>query len=140
MNTLECSSKGDKRFSAFYAYIDVNGIITSIEHHYQDCKYKDNDAFGERCKKGEPVDFIIINGKKMNAEYLTPFYKLLWYKYFKKNPQLLEYAKKFDKFNDMFRGKSVNCQADVIEYLATHTKEEFLAQPDIIEFLNILKE
>lgn len=32
---LECSSKGDKRFSALYCKVSVNGKIDTIENHYQ---------------------------------------------------------------------------------------------------------
>lgn len=32
---LECSTAGDKRFSAFYAKVSVNGKFDSIENHYQ---------------------------------------------------------------------------------------------------------
>ena len=35
---LECSSKGDKRFSALYAKVKVFGVYDSIENHYQNCK------------------------------------------------------------------------------------------------------
>lgn len=35
MKVLECSSKGDKRLSAFYAKINLFGNYNSIENHYQ---------------------------------------------------------------------------------------------------------
>ena len=35
MRILECHSQGDKRFSAFYAKVEVNGKLDSIENHYQ---------------------------------------------------------------------------------------------------------
>lgn len=35
---LECSTRGDKRFSAFCAYITTNGKTDSIEHFYQNSK------------------------------------------------------------------------------------------------------
>ena len=38
MKILECSSAGDKRFSAFYALVDVFGVTNSIERHYQSVK------------------------------------------------------------------------------------------------------
>ena len=31
MKTLECSSKGDKRFCSFYAFVDFDGKYKSIE-------------------------------------------------------------------------------------------------------------
>ena len=111
MRNLECSSRGDKRFSAFYSKVSFYGKFDSIENIYQSVKFKLN---GEKCKKGEKVDIIVINGIKLDPKYLTPFYKLLWVKYLDNNPELVEYAKGFDTFSDMFRGKSINCQADVI--------------------------
>lgn len=57
MKILECSSKGDKRFSAFFAYVEIFG----------------------------------------------------------KNTELVEFAKQYDDFNDIFKGKdTINCQADSI--------------------------
>ena len=112
MKILECSSAGDKRFSAFYAKVEFNGIIDTIEKHYQNCKRNNN---GQPCKKGEKVSYIVLNNNKYPAELLTPLYRYLWYKYLKNNPELVSYAKQFDKFNDKFRGKCVNCQADCIE-------------------------
>ncbi|WCK57551.1 hypothetical protein PP175_26155 (plasmid) [Aneurinibacillus sp. Ricciae_BoGa-3] len=34
MKVLECSSKGDKRFTAFYAKVNLYGKEDSIENHY----------------------------------------------------------------------------------------------------------
>lgn len=39
---------------------------------------------------------------------------MLWVNYLDNNPELVEYAKQFDEFNDIFKGKSLNCQADVV--------------------------
>lgn len=119
MNILECSSKGDKRFSAFYAKVSVFGKVDSIEHHYQRCK-KFNYPVSN--PKGKKPTHIEINGVKYDIKYLTPFYKLLWIKYLDQHPELVKYARTFDEYNDMFKGKSVNCQADVIrEYIRNRT-------------------
>jgi hypothetical protein len=116
MATLECSSKGDKRFSAFYAKVFAFGKWDSIENHYQLCK-----RFGDfvpqtwRDAKGKKPTHININGKDYDVKYLSMFYKLLWISYLDNNKELVEYAKQFDNFHDMFKGKNtVNCQADVI--------------------------
>lgn len=138
---LECSSKGDKRFSAMYAKVSFNGEIDSIENIYQSVKYK--KPSGKRldpyipCKKGEKVDKIIINGISLDPKYLTPFYNLLWIKYLDSNPELVEYAKGFDTFSDMFRGKSINCQADVIERYVKEGREGMLSEAQ--EFINLIK-
>ena len=112
MKTLECSSKGDKRFSAFYAFVEFNGKYDSIEHHYQSSK---RNANHQPCKKGEYVSYIVIKNQKLPASDLTPFYRYLWYLYLRQNPSLVDYASQFNTFTDMFRGKSINCQADCVK-------------------------
>lgn len=112
MKILECSSAGDKRFSAFYAKVEFNGVLDTIEHHYQNVK---RNAYNRPCHKGERVAYVIINNKRYDSTILTPFYRYLWYKYLRNNPDLVTYASQFDKFNDKFRGKCINCQADCVE-------------------------
>lgn len=113
MKILECSSRGDKRFSAFYARVKIKDVYDSIETWYQSSKRSTNDTIPG---KGKRVAYMInpFNGHKLPANCLTDFYSVLWIRYFNQNPKLLEYAKSFDTFNDMFRGKCINCQADVI--------------------------
>ena len=48
---LECSSKGDKRFSALYAKVKVFGVYDSIENHYQNCKRDINNQVVGKGKK-----------------------------------------------------------------------------------------
>lgn len=111
---LECSSRGDRRFSALFAKISIKGKEKSIEEIYQDSKRTEG---GKKAGKGKPFDYIIcpFTGDKMPAEEASNLYKGLWITYFTRNPDLVEYAKGFDEFHDMFRGKdTVNCQADVI--------------------------
>lgn len=136
MRILECSSAGDKRFSAFYAKVEVNGILDSIENHYQSVK---RNLFDKKCKKGEKVEYIVFNGKKLSPKYLTPYYKLLWTKYLDKNPELVKYASTFDKFSDKFRGKCINCQADVIELYVKNGRHVLLNDKDVKEFTSLIK-
>ena len=125
---LECSSKGDKRFSAFYAKVKIYNRYDSIENHYQLCK-----RFGDiipktwRDAKGKKPSHINIDGKDYDVKYLSMFYKLLWVKYLNNNPNLIEYAKQYDEFNDIFKGKnSLNCQADVIRQYIKEGKQSIL--------------
>ncbi|MBP1308841.1 hypothetical protein JOD82_001861 [Paenibacillus sp. 1182] len=126
---LECSSRGDKRFSALNAKVEVNikGIkrLDTIEAHYQDAKEfvdhvghfvkaKDWREAKSWQKEGRQIVRVNIRGTVLPIDYLTYYYKLLWVKYLDANPQLVAFAKQFDDFTDMFRGKSQNCQADVI--------------------------
>lgn len=111
MDILQCHSKGDKRFSAFYAQIKVEGKNISIENFYQNCK-KSFD--GHIVKKGEIPDYIEIFSKKIPKYYLSQLYDLMWYQYFLENPTLYEYAKTFDDYCDIFKGKSINNQENTI--------------------------
>lgn len=124
MKILECSSRGDKRFSSFYAYVDFLGEYDSIEHHYQNCK---RDYNGNKVGKGVKVHHIIINNKQLSSSYLSAFYKLLWIKYLDKHQELVTYAKQYDDSNDMFKGPhTMNCQADVIRSYVKEGRESLL--------------
>nr|WP_244980349.1 DUF4326 domain-containing protein [Bacillus wiedmannii] len=137
MNILECSTKGDKRFSAFYAKVTVFGKEDSIENHYQLCK-----RIGEitpktwKDVKGKNPTHIEINNIRMDTKYLSQWYKLLWLTYFTFNPSLVAYASKFDDYNDIFKGKSINCQADVIRQYIKMGRESILN--DCKELLDLL--
>ena len=65
------------------------------------------------------------------------FYKLLWVKYLDDNPELVEYAKTYDDFHDMFKGKSTNCQADVIKQYIKQGKNSIIEECE--EFRILLK-
>lgn len=136
MKYLECSSKGDKRFSAFYAKVSFHGMVDSIEHIYQSVK---RDELANHVGKGKKVHHIVINGIMLDPKYLTPFYKLLWVKYLDNNKELVEYAKGYDVFTDSFRGKCINCQADVIRDYVKKGREYIISSSDVRELLNILK-
>ncbi len=75
----ECSSKGDKRFSAFYARLPDG---RSIEEHYQ-CDVKGYDPGGTnwRLGKGKPP----LRAVDTRSEYLA-----LWQQWASHNKSLLE--------------------------------------------------
>lgn len=139
---LECSTKGDKRYSAYYAKVDVFGVVNSIENHYQLSKrvgnYIPTDVMA--VKGVTPTHFVINKyGQELvfDVKYLSSWYKLLWYKYLDSNPELVKYAQDFDEFTDMFKGHSVNCQADIIKQYVK--KGRASVYKDCIEFINLLK-
>lgn len=107
---LECSSRGDKRFSAFYAKLKKYGN-QSIETIYQNSKRTED---GRIPGKGRKVAYVVWANKKYPPTVLSKLYEKLWRQYFVENPELLEYAKQFDTFTDMFKGRAINCQADII--------------------------
>ena len=114
LKILECSSRGDRRFSALFAKVTIKGKEQSIEEWYQNSK---RTADGKKAGKGKPFDHIIcpFTGDKLPAIEASNLYKGLWITYLSKNPDLVEYASGFDEFHDMFKCKNtVNCQADVI--------------------------
>lgn len=128
MKSIECSSRGYKKASAMYARVKCFGKIDTIENHYQSVKRdKDNNPVA----KGKRVDHIIIYGHKLSPRYLTPFYKLLWTKYLDENKDVVEHLKQFDEFTDMFRGKSINCQADVIRQYVKEGRQSILQEEDV---------
>lgn len=140
MKILECSSKGDKRFSAFYARVKVFGFEDSIERHYQSCK---RNKEGNIAGKGKKVELMVIptnTGKsfKLKPKFLTAYYKLLWCAYLDAHPDLVEIASAYDDYNDMFRGKAINCQADVIRQYIKEGRKSILNEPDVIEFRKIV--
>lgn len=138
MKNLECSSKGDRRFSAFYSKVSVFGKIDSIENHYQNIKYKKRNGGVIKCRKGEKVDFININNKILDVKYLTPFYKLLWVKYLDENIDLVKFASEYDSFSDMFRGNCINCQADVIRDYVKKGRNYIMESDDVKEFIELM--
>lgn len=136
MKSIECSSRGYKKASAMYARVECFGIIDTIENHYQSAK---RDKDGNPVAKGKRVDHIVIYGHKLSPRYLTPFYKLLWAKYLDENKDVVEHLSQFDEFTDMFRGKSINCQADVIRQYIKEGRKSILQEEDVKELRLLIK-
>ena len=146
MKVLECSSKGDIRFSAFGAKIKVFGKLNTIENHYQLSK-RFLGSNGEvvipkswKEAKGKDIEFFEINGRKFKPKYLTAFYDLMWVKYLDSNPDLVKYASKFDDFTDMFKGKSINCQADTIRKYIKEGRKSIMEDELVKEFIKLCKQ
>jgi hypothetical protein len=147
---LECSSAGEKMCSAFYAKVEVFGEWNSIEYHYQSRKgFKTKSPTGEKVityttpklVKGKTPDFFVPKpGIFMDTCYLSQWYKLLWVKYLDSKPELVEYLQQFEDFHDMFRGNSVNCQADVIRQYVKQGRESIMTEcQPLLEFLRELQ-
>lgn len=138
--TLECSSKGDDRFSAFGAVVEVLGKRDLIERHYQLAKRFGNfvPSTIKEAKGKKPTHFE-LGGKSFDVKYLSAYYSLMWVKYLDAHPELVAYARQFDEFTDMFRGKSVNCQADCVRDYVKHGRQSIMGRPDVVEFCALLK-
>ena len=114
---LECSSKGDKRFSAFYARIPWRNN-KSIEELYQFRKIILID--GQYVSGLSPKE---AKGKKpLNIEDAHLFYSQLWREYFECHPELLDIVRQYNGFSDMFGSSGSCCQAKEIYDIAMREK------------------
>lgn len=106
---LECSSKGDKRFSAFSARI--NSLGKTIEELYQAKKvFKNKDG-----SFNSGFDWREVKGKKaLNQQDCAVYYSYLWDLYFQENPDLLDVVMKYSGFSDIFGQTGHCCQAQEI--------------------------
>lgn len=95
---LECSSRGDKRFSAWTAKVD--GV--PIELLYQGFKRFDGKQLYWRAAKGRRAD---------NAEEAGKYYRELWNTYIRANPELLDVLRKATGLSDIFGQEGQVCQA-----------------------------
>jgi len=103
---LECSSRGDKRFSAFYARIKGRNNKT-IEELYQAFKLFPGMIQGLPIKEAK-------GRHPINMDACRVFYRQLWDEYIKENPDLLDVIKQYDGFSDIFGQKGHVCQAEEI--------------------------
>jgi hypothetical protein len=100
---LECSSRGDRRFSAFYAR--VNG--RSIESQYQAAKqFKIDDELVSGLTWREAKGRFAVNHEEVNE-----LYSRLWDRYIEKNPELLAILRKYSGVSDIFGQTGHVCQA-----------------------------
>lgn len=116
MKILECSSKGDKRFSALYAKVNIDGKVDTIENHYQLAKRFGNakaPTHWKQCKGRKPTH-IEFRGRRLPLGKMTDYYNWLWAMYLEQNPSLVEFLKEFDGFNDCFARPGCNNQAEAI--------------------------
>jgi len=100
---LECSTRGDRRFSAFVAR--VNG--RSIEEQYQAAKiFADGSTnLNWRQAKGK---------RAINMAECATLYEQLWRQYIRENPELLAVLKQASGLSDMFGQPGHQCQAEVL--------------------------
>lgn len=111
---LECSSIGDKRFSAFYAKVNFMGKCESIEKLYQEAKRFNGSSYSMEIAKGRIPTSFVVGDEEFEIVHLSDYYKYLWLLYFQQHEYYLDYINQFDIFTDKFKGNSINCQADVI--------------------------
>jgi hypothetical protein len=97
---LECSTRGDSRFSAFCAI--VNG--RSIESTYQSSKVFADGTTGLHWRKAK-------GQYPVNADYCHRLYSWLWRVYIHENPELVAVLKASSGLSDQFGEPGHACQA-----------------------------
>lgn len=103
---LEVSSRGDKRFSAFYARIKRRNN-KSIEELYQARKMFEGGISGLSIKEAK--------GKQpINIEDCRSFYSQLWNEYLDENPEFLIELSQYNGFSDIFGQRGHVCQAEEV--------------------------
>ena len=106
---LECSSRGDKRFSAFCAPIRCYGNRT-IEIIYQASKIFEDGSTN--------LDWREAKGRApVNIEYCQELYRNLWHIYISENPKLSLVLVEASGLSDMFGQKNHNCQAEILWHI-----------------------
>jgi hypothetical protein len=104
---LECSSVGDKRFSAFHARISTFGY-RSIEEVYQASKIFEDGSTGLGWREAKAKQrFCPI----INREATRMIYTLLWRVYIAENIDLLEVLKQQSGLSDIYGIRGHVCQA-----------------------------
>ena len=100
---LECSSRGDKRFSAFYARLKIYAN-RSIEEIYQARKVFEDGSTGLTWRQAK-------GRKPVNVDEVRRLYSCLWDMYIIENPELLQVLLDASGVSDMFGQKGHQCQA-----------------------------
>ena len=97
---LECSSRGDKRFSAFYARVGGR----SIEEIYQAAKVFDDELTELTWREAK-------GRKAQNQTEVAALYSHLWDVYIAAHPELLDVLRAASGLSDMFGQEGHCCQA-----------------------------
>ena len=103
---LECSSKGDKRFSAFYAKI-IAKDNKSIEELYQAAKIFEDGSTNLSWREAK-------GRKAINQEFLEKYYDSLWIEYILENKHLIKKLIDSSGLSDVFGQVGHNCQATTL--------------------------
>lgn len=121
---LECSSKGDKRFSALYA--KVNG--RSIEEQYQAAKVFEGNITRLHWRQAK-------GRKAINAEECAELYARLWKQYISEHPELLDVLRKASGLSDMFAREGRINQAQVLWEIRNEPEWKEVTSIEAVEFL-----
>lgn len=124
---LECSSRGDQRFSPEFAKVKINGIERSISDIYQDAKKIVDYVPGRYGKKVARIEDP-FTGDKLSASEAAWLYRGLWMTYFNQNPDLVKYAEQFDGFSNINSKESLEGRYnEIIEAYVKGDRERYVA-------------
>ena len=156
---LECHSRGDTRFSPMFCEVQAFGRFDTIENHYQRTKRFRHKETGKEVQarnwkeakklqtdhanyehKGFylPNGFYLGNSSSKEDDLVIQWYILLWVKYLTKHPELIEEAKNYDIFVDIFEGKFPYSQAKVFRDVSKYGIKFLKNKGE--ELVHILKE
>ncbi len=121
---LECSTHGDRRFSAFCAKLTVfdhDGVLwrgASIETIYQAAKKFSGGLTGLRWQEAKSrVDIV-------NAAEVRVLYSRLWDAYIMEHPELLLVLRAATGLSDVFGQTGHACQAEELWRIRNHRREK----------------
>jgi hypothetical protein len=115
---LECSSRGDRRFSAFSAY--VYRYDGWIERLYQERK---------RFENGEGLNWLAAKGRHaVNQDECNAWYSHLWDQYIFENPSFHDVLLRASGLSDLFGRPGHCCQAT--ELWRIRNAEKLTQQPE----------
>ena len=100
---LECSSRGDSRFSAFFARIRSRGS-RAVEEIYQAAKVFADGRTGLGWREAQ-------GRQAVNAAETTALFSTLWDEYIEENPHLLPILTAASGLSDRFGERGHCCQA-----------------------------
>ena len=99
---LECSTRGDRRFSAFCARIKKYSN-RNIEEIYQAAKIFEDGSTNLSWREAK-------GHRPINIEEVKKLYARLWDEYIAENPELLQVLKSVPGLSDMFGQRGRQCQ------------------------------
>jgi len=104
---LECSTRGDRRFSSSHVKLKIHGEEKTIEDWFISSK---RNKFDESLSRGGPYEYVIdpFTGTKLyEKDEINDMYKGLWATYLYRNPELVEYASKYTDFSNSKYSSSI---------------------------------
>jgi len=125
-HTLECSARGDRRFSSAHIKLKINGVEKTIEEWFYDSK---RDIYDRPVYRGDPYAYIVdpFTGDKIYEENeIKDMYKGLWVSYLNRNPELVEYASTFTEFKDSKYSSSTPIKSSDIISAYVNDKDQFI--------------